>query len=62
MFSDALEELAQQTRSTLEGMGTGDTDTNGDKLVESIVKQFEELGTNEVDKNPSFSFFCMPLS
>jgi hypothetical protein len=65
MFSDVLEELAQQTRSTLEGMGTSsDIDTNGDKLVESIVKQFEELGTNEVNKRSLFpsSYVSIPLS
>ena len=57
IFSDALEELAQQTRNTLEGMGTRDSHTSGDKLVESIVKQFEELGTSEVNTIPFWLFF-----
>ncbi|KAI5060832.1 hypothetical protein GOP47_0023337 [Adiantum capillus-veneris] len=46
-LSDTLEELAQQTRQTLEGMETKDQEDMADKLVESIVKQFEELGSSE---------------
>ncbi|MCO5558206.1 hypothetical protein L7F22_011785 [Adiantum nelumboides] len=46
-LADTLEELAQQTRQTLEGMETKDQEVMADKLVESIVKQFEELGSSE---------------
>lgn len=46
-LADALEELAQQTRQTLEGMDTNDEEAMADKLVESIVKQFEELGSSQ---------------
>lgn len=59
-LTDTVEELAQQTRQTLEGMDTNDQEGMADKLVESIVKQFEELGSSQV----LFSHplvICMPL-
>lgn len=46
-LADTLEELAQQTRQTLEGMDNNDQEAMADKLVESIVKQFEELGSSQ---------------
>ncbi|KAI5077088.1 hypothetical protein GOP47_0006912 [Adiantum capillus-veneris] len=46
-LSETLEELAQQTRQTLEGIEMKDQEAMTDKLVESIVKQFEELGSSE---------------
>lgn len=46
--TDTLEQLAQQTRQTLEGLETDmDDDAMGEKLVEDLVKQFEELGGSQ---------------
>lgn len=46
-LTDTVEELAQQTRQTLEGMDSNDQEGMADQLVESIVKQFEELGGSQ---------------
>lgn len=44
-LSNTLEELAQQTRQTLEGLNTPmDSDAMANKLVEDLVKEFQELG------------------
>lgn len=49
-LSDTLEELTQQTRQTLEQLNTaGDDEAMGERLVESIVKQFEALGGSSQD-------------
>ncbi|KAH7432440.1 hypothetical protein KP509_07G022700 [Ceratopteris richardii] len=46
-LANSLEELAQQTRQTLEGMNVKDEETMADELVENIIKQFEDLGSSE---------------
>ncbi|KAH7436092.1 hypothetical protein KP509_05G002000 [Ceratopteris richardii] len=46
-MTDTLEELAQKTRQTLEEMDMSDQNEAVDKLVESLAKQFEELGSSE---------------
>lgn len=46
-LTHTIEELAQQTRRTLEEMDTNDQVDMADTLVENIVKQFEELGGSQ---------------
>eukprot|EP00250_Pteridium_aquilinum_P015812 c22776_g1_i2 orf=167-913(-) len=46
-LADTLEELAQQTRQTLEGLVANDQKDMADKLVESIVMQVKELGGSQ---------------
>ncbi|KAI5061551.1 hypothetical protein GOP47_0024056 [Adiantum capillus-veneris] len=47
-LSETLEELAQQTRQTLEDMETDDQEAMANKPTESIVKQFKELRSSKV--------------
>uniref|UniRef100_A0A0D6R2W2 Pex19 protein n=1 Tax=Araucaria cunninghamii TaxID=56994 RepID=A0A0D6R2W2_ARACU len=44
--SETLEKLAQQTRETLQGLQStaAPDDAGGEKMVEDLLKQFEELG------------------
>eukprot|EP00249_Psilotum_nudum_P012641 c23895_g2_i1 orf=259-1089(+) len=47
-LSETLEKLAEQTNKSLEGLdAAGDNDALGEKLVESLVKEFEELGGSQ---------------
>lgn len=43
--AETLEKLAQQTRQTLQGLDSvAQEDATGEKLVENLFKQFEEIG------------------